>query len=130
MEAESPGDVALPSSAAERCSEKLTDLVVILTTKLDNSMEDLKGRFEENLVESQRRFERLQEGYEAEVARLGAELESAKSFNQELGSCTVVKLQNQTAIFYPRFPLQIALLSNSVSNSFYLTLTYNVAHKF
>ena len=39
-------------TAAERCSEKLVDLVVLLTTKLDNNVEDLRKELTDNINEN------------------------------------------------------------------------------
>ena len=51
-------------SAAERCSEKLVDLVVLLTTKLDNNVEDLRKELTDNINENIERFEKVQQQQE------------------------------------------------------------------
>ena len=53
-------------TAAERCSEKLVDLVVLLTTKLDNNVEDLRKELTDNINENIERFERVQQQQEEE----------------------------------------------------------------
>ena len=46
-------------TAAERCSEKLVDLVVLLTTKLDNNVEDLRKELTDNINENIERLQRI-----------------------------------------------------------------------
>ena len=53
-------------TAAERCSEKLVDLVVLLTTKLDNNVEDLRKELTDNINENIVRFEKVQQQQEEE----------------------------------------------------------------
>ena len=56
-------------TAAERCSEKLVDLVVLLTTKLDNNVEDLRKELTDNINENIERFERVQQQQEEEYGQ-------------------------------------------------------------
>ena len=56
-------------TAAERCSEKLVDLVVLLTTKLDNNVEDLRKELTDNINENIERFERVQQEQEEEYGQ-------------------------------------------------------------
>ena len=58
-------------TAAERCSEKLVDLVVLLTTKLDNNVEDLRKELTDNINENIERFERVQQQQEEEYGEWG-----------------------------------------------------------
>ena len=58
-------------TAAERCSEKLVDLVVLLTTKLDNNVEDLRKELTDNINENIERFERVQQQQEEEYGECG-----------------------------------------------------------
>ena len=59
-------------TAAERCSEKLVDLVVLLTTKLDNNVEDLRKELTDNINENIERFERVQQQQEEEYGNKSA----------------------------------------------------------
>ena len=61
-------------TAAERCSEKLVDLVVLLTTKLDNNVEDLRKELTDNINENIERFERVQQQQEEEYGEWGKKI--------------------------------------------------------
>ena len=90
-------------TAAERCSEKLVDLVVLLTTKLDNNVEvisllfflhfiinnslfskDLRKELTDNINENIERFERVQQQQEEEYGKLCLQLQLCNEENDRL----------------------------------------------
>ena len=71
-------------TAAERCSEKLVDLVVLLTTKLDNNVEDLRKELTDNINENIERFEKVQQQQEEEYGKLCLQLQLCNEENDRL----------------------------------------------
>ena len=85
-------------SAAERCSEKLVDLVVLLTTKLDNNVEDLRKELTDNINENIERFEKVQQQQEEEYGKLCLQLQLCNEENERLNKMleNLTKDHNQT----------------------------------
>ena len=79
-------------TAAERCSEKLVDLVVLLTTKLDNNVEDLRKELTDNINENIERFERVQQQQEEEYGEWGEKISPFANDVCNLQKCIRLKL--------------------------------------
>ena len=83
-------------TAAERCSEKLVDLVVLLTTKLDNNVEDLRKELTDNINENIERFEKVQQQQEEEYGKLCLQLQLCNEENDRLNKM----LGTYMSVFY------------------------------
>ena len=83
-------------TAAERCSEKLVDLVVLLTTKLDNNVEDLRKELTDNINENIERFEKVQQQQEEEYGKLCLQLQLCNEENDRLNKM----LGTYISVFY------------------------------